>query len=769
MKAAFKINTGTLMVIAAVITVIVLATVFFADQMLANERAKTMAQLEDVAKAETMTIRSTVEQKTDMIVTLSRIAAQRIDPLSDENLRILTRTISTVDAVTLCLADPDGLCRSAISYIGDISDREYFQRAMKGETVVSELLTNEAYGESIIVVATPITTGFGVAGVLTGVFEAEQLTSVLDLSSFDGQGYTHIVQGDGIFIYRAEHANAISDELSDLVSIWDLPNELLKDGANLPTLKNCIEAGESGFFRFELPGFGDQWAYYTPVGVNDWYLITVVPAAVIDQKADLDKRAALVLVVAIIVSMIALLAVLLYNRIDATRRLHKSNEALSLTMRRFEIAVAHSAGAIFEYDPKLDTLKRYTHRMSNFPELIEHPLEVFSQAGVLHPGSRSDLETALQAGNDGAEQYSCSLLLRLDADDDFSYYRLTVTNTFDENGRYTMAIGSLENIDDLRENEIELARQTQLKSAMLEDALLSFDVNLSRNTVTISSEDQQQLFGFIGEQTYDQMIDFAGRERVWSEDVEKFDYLLNRQRLLNSFPLGETEVSFEYKRLLENEYRWLHLTMKMILDKPSGEILGVFYVNDIHGDKIHELELIHQADHDPLTGILNRAASERVIMQYLRDNPSHTCAFLLLDVDAFKQINDCFGHMTGDKVLIGLAHTLQQVLRSSDIIGRLAGDEFLALLKDINPADAMSKAVELAAAFSQWHDEAAPSCLASCSIGIAPGKAGVDFAALYHQADLALYEAKRQGRNCCVFYDPSLEGLDNGKNGEDTP
>ncbi|HXH92720.1 MAG TPA: GGDEF domain-containing protein [Thermoanaerobaculia bacterium] len=166
------------------------------------------------------------------------------------------------------------------------------------------------------------------------------------------------------------------------------------------------------------------------------------------------------------------------------------------------------------------------------------------------------------------------------------------------------------------------------------------------------------------------------------------------------------------------------------------------------------LELVRQASIDPLTGISNRRAlgeeCARVIAAARRRG--HRLAVLLVDVDHFKRINDDYGHASGDSVLQMLVATLRSELRPEDSFGRLGGDEFVVVLPAVDDTAARVVAERLRQAVEKtdFVIQGNPSRL-QVSIGFAlSGPGDDDLDALLRRADLAMYAAKRAGRNQIV-------------------
>lgn len=194
---------------------------------------------------------------------------------------------------------------------------------------------------------------------------------------------------------------------------------------------------------------------------------------------------------------------------------------------------------------------------------------------------------------------------------------------------------------------------------------------------------------------------------------------------------------------------WLTVSALRGLNGATEGYLSLF--TDITARKIREEHLEHLALHDPLTSVPNRLLLEDrfglAIAQAKRTK--RNVGLLFLDLDGFKEANDCFGHAAGDQVLIQLAQRLQEVLRSSDTVSRLGGDEFVCLLNDLEaPTDAtaLAEKILVAAAESYLIDGQTLELSVSIGLGVFPAD-GSDFDALLQFADSAMYRAKAQGKN----------------------
>lgn len=208
------------------------------------------------------------------------------------------------------------------------------------------------------------------------------------------------------------------------------------------------------------------------------------------------------------------------------------------------------------------------------------------------------------------------------------------------------------------------------------------------------------------------------------------------------------------------KYRWWRMCAANVMDQegiPQG-LVGFF--SDINGQKKDALLLRDRAEKDALTGIYNKMTAQAMAEAYLHNRCNDRLdALLVLDIDNFKQVNDTYGHLFGDEMLAGISANIKQLFRSSDIIGRIGGDEFIILIKDI-PTEtfAVQKARMVLELFAQFMKEKRVSRLLSCSIGIALSpQHGITYDSLFRAADTALYCAKAAGKNQVMLYHGEME------------
>ena len=176
-------------------------------------------------------------------------------------------------------------------------------------------------------------------------------------------------------------------------------------------------------------------------------------------------------------------------------------------------------------------------------------------------------------------------------------------------------------------------------------------------------------------------------------------------------------------------------------------------------EKQHTHDLLSQSRKDPLTGLFNRLAIDEILAREIARERRHGeySAILYLDLDSFKDINDTLGHSSGNSLLQCVALRLKKILRQEDVLARLGGDEFLAILPNSNAERSSLAAQRIIDEFTAPFQVSGQDIVVSASIGICifPDN-GDDCSALLQNADTAMYEAKRQGRNRFVFYREEL-------------
>jgi len=243
-------------------------------------------------------------------------------------------------------------------------------------------------------------------------------------------------------------------------------------------------------------------------------------------------------------------------------------------------------------------------------------------------------------------------------------------------------------------------------------------------------------------------------EEVVGHPVSRFIHPDDRSRVAAAVQTtretGTARVEFRLASApgAEAEERWLETTASNLLDDPDvGAVITLS--RDVTERHRSTQLLAHRAAHDPLTGLVNRAELEIILAAALARPGADPLTVAFIDLDGFKPVNDRYGHAAGDVLLQHVAAALQDEVRSEDVLARRGGDEFVVVLED----SSLTAALEIAERIRRRLEQPvtlqgiAEAVGVSASIGVATAQPGDTVTSLLHAADLALYEAKRRGRN----------------------
>jgi diguanylate cyclase (GGDEF)-like protein/PAS domain S-box-containing protein len=254
--------------------------------------------------------------------------------------------------------------------------------------------------------------------------------------------------------------------------------------------------------------------------------------------------------------------------------------------------------------------------------------------------------------------------------------------------------------------------------------------------------------------------DDAGPER-WFELVHP-DYRLQLRAAIDSHLAGRSEhLEFECRmRHADGSWLWVLCRGLAIRNREGAPTRMAGSIADITQRHVAEERLRHDALHDPLTGLPNRALLiDRVaqILQRSQRDPSTGCTVMFLDLDRFKLINDSFGHTTGDQLLVAIAARLADNLKSIDTISRLGGDEFTLLLDGMTSAeDASRKAQTICDLLERPFHIVGQQLFARASIGSCVSKPDMTPGELLRNADIAMYDAKQRGGGTNTVFDQAM-------------
>ncbi|WP_019504957.1 GGDEF domain-containing phosphodiesterase [Pleurocapsa sp. PCC 7319] len=358
------------------------------------------------------------------------------------------------------------------------------------------------------------------------------------------------------------------------------------------------------------------------------------------------------------------------------------------------------------------------------------------------------IETQFRTGDDFEEEYR---IIR--PDQSICWVRVRAFPVTDVMGKVNRFVGIAEDITKRREAEEALKKSEEQFRLTFEMAPIGMAIS------TLTGEFQrvnQALCDALG-YTQEELLKLSFAEISHPEDCQK-------HRALEDKLIQGEESDFQIeKRYLAKDGRIVDTLLKVVIvrDAEGKPLHFNNQIVDITERKYMEKQLLHDALHDALTGLPNRALfMDRLERQLKRsqNQENYLFAVLFLDLDRFKVVNDSVGHLIGDKLLIEIASRLEKSVAPTDTVARLGGDEFTILLENIS-----SKSEATLVAESIYQTLTFPfniegyELFTSASIGIALSSQGYETPQdILRDADLTMYSAKEQGKARYEVFDCSL-------------
>lgn len=327
------------------------------------------------------------------------------------------------------------------------------------------------------------------------------------------------------------------------------------------------------------------------------------------------------------------------------------------------------------------------------------------------------------------------------------------------------------NKDDLRKsilpNVDASSGFSEIKDRINPDKCIAYQIDLPIATIRIDANDHQSIIWY--NDKFLEMLDYTKEQYIKEENVYyncidciDFDDFSRVSRLAQNFDETGDSVALEVKvyTRTKEEKIWA-VTLYYVDGKESMDGISSIYCfgMDMTIEKKRNNSFVNMVERDPLTNALSRVETEKQIQDYIQERPNGQGCLFMIDTDDFKTINDTKGHIVGDMVLCEMAKGMKQIMCSNDIVGRIGGDEFIIFMKDSDSDGARKKAHDLIEMFQQLFANEKNNFNISCSIGISLyPENGPNFKELYSNADKALYQVKKQGKNNYMLYDEiSLE------------
>ena len=287
-----------------------------------------------------------------------------------------------------------------------------------------------------------------------------------------------------------------------------------------------------------------------------------------------------------------------------------------------------------------------------------------------------------------------------------------------------------------------------------------YEVDISHNrAASEATEDYFESLGAPKGTSYDQALKYIAEKQIKEEFRQGYLDTFSPEHVLEAYRNGTDNLCYDFMISSDGTtYYWMRITAHIFYWEDDNSVRLLVYRQNIDAEKRREQYMFDKMQQDSLTGLYNKAATQEHVRSMMLERPDDMFAFFILDIDNFKQVNDQYGHATGDAVLLEFSKVVRNQFRSGDIIGRIGGDEFVVFFPVPNRDAVERKAKDLSIALLREFPTENGECKISASIGVAVAPDhGTDFETLYKNADEALYHTKERGKIGYTIYDGTTE------------
>lgn len=687
------------------------------------------------------------------IATLQSMSTQLAELSKDngnvaKSLAMLDTSANAVDFAFFVVADRGGIGIASNGREVDIGGQDYFKRAVTGDAYMSDVPSPFASSPDntlFLVIATPVyAEDHTVVAVMAGFLDFAAMDGE-PTSSFDGKGRAYICTSAGRIVANSEARLLFGGEnLADVIS---RAQAVKYDDATMVLAR--MRKGESGHSAYILDGHR-QLMHYAPLGIGDWYIVSIAQYDVVSKGLN---RTMSETILAVCVAVVFLAGFFLFY----VRPQGKIQERLDKLSERTEIMFSACPISCMFWNRDKGIIDANAEAIRMFE--ADSKDDLLGDFSRFHPEYQPSGESSRSKASEIMERAFSEGLCRFEwmhqtKKGEPLPVEVTLIRVRYEGDDALVAYGR-----DLREQQAMLAEiDKMLHKAEQDERCFRQLAAYSRMAVVEWKEGIEKV------RVYETLEDLFSKDIPEHKDYNDIvgDQMIHpddreaHRRLLDDVIGGKTPQPIKLRLLAKSgEYRWCYHPVVMVLDDSGKPYKAIGFFEDINEFVLREESLRQKSQMDMLTRLYNKEAVKLLVDDALNSLESlQKHAVVCVDLDNFKSINDTFGHLFGDEVLIEISGKIKKLFRFSDVLGRFGGDEFVLFIRNIpNLEFVQGKIDHFCRIVEKTYRVGDVTQTISASIGVAiyPDD-GTCYDELYKKADEASYEVKRNGKNGYRFY-----------------
>lgn len=444
----FKITSSIIVIVIA----LVFTFVWFSNRLLTIIAETNNSFLEETSSHQAAIFNTKLNDQLDVLESL----AKQFSDVDFRNYTELKNAVLSLNGIgdfkQLTVADSSGACMSNNNtYSANISKKQYFQAALNGEATVSNGIDVDAQGEDVLALSVPIHQKNNIVGVLTGTYDRSILDSLFNTSTFEGKGYTYIIDSDGNIMVKTDNVNPLVNGHNFFEHLETV--QLLTD-ISYEEIINDFSNGKANSLHYESDSQECYAAYY-PVGLHNWYVISIITDEVIEtQTQDFS------FIITIFISILAALLLAIFIHIIVTMQ---RSELLISKNEPYAQSHTQNQSIIFNYDigkKVLDLSGDVEFILGDYPATSSVDIQYI--VSRIHPEDLTSFEkfVATYANSDVYNAFEARCRCE---DGNYYWFRLSSTLVKDKNKPYKL-VGNVINVETQLSHDLGAPINTDIDS-----------------------------------------------------------------------------------------------------------------------------------------------------------------------------------------------------------------------------------------------------------------------------------------------------------------